>query len=71
MSNPGGFFGLPCTSVSYQVIARERADDGDSWEYALDNAIDFDGGDSFLRVGSSCAPAASGARCPSPSSAAT
>lgn len=61
MSNPGGFFGLPCTA-SYQVIARERADDGDSWEYALDNAIDFDGGDSFLRVGSSCAPAASGGK---------
>lgn len=66
-----GLFGLPCTAA-YQSIGRERgaaaegagrrAGAADPWVYSLQNAIDFDGGEGYLRVGSSCAPQVSGGR---------
>ncbi|EOD31548.1 hypothetical protein EMIHUDRAFT_252286 [Emiliania huxleyi CCMP1516] len=54
-----GLLGLPCTAA-YQAIARTREGGAGPWAYSLDNAIEFDGG--FLRVGSTCEPAASGGR---------
>lgn len=60
-----GFFGLPCTAA-YQTIQREGRTDGEPGvAYTLSNSIDFekaDGADGFLRVGSTCEPAATGGR---------
>ena len=56
-----GLLGEPCTA-SYQTITRDKAADGATWQYSLDNAIDFAGGNSFLRVGSTCEPASSGGK---------
>jgi len=55
-----GFFGLPCEGASQTIQRTKAAASAAGYDYTLSNDIDFDGG--FLRVGSTCEPAASGGR---------